>query len=661
MGKPFTQRKIRQLIKSVTLLRHKCLAFESKHAAEVAAVAAGHRRSARNLLHYLALRQHDIRRLQEDLSSLGLSSLGRLEAHTLATMNAVLKTLHQLIDQPPPEIGKDEAPVDFVSGPKLLCEHTERLLGPTPVKQVVRVMVTMPTEAAHDPDLVRDLLGAGMNVMRINCAHDGPETWAAMVANLRAAEQVLGKSCRVIADLSGPKLRTGGIAPLDRVVKFKPRRACDGAVLMPVRIWLTPADAPAKAPDCAAGQLLIRGDLLAHAQPGCTVEIEEYRGRKRYLTIPENVDGSCCVESDRTLYVGEGATVTLWDKEGRHVAQGRVGSVPPAVEPLLLRCGESLILTRWAEPGYPAQLDPDGQILEPARISCSLEAAFKSVKCGEQVWMDDGKIGGVVRTVSENEIAIEITYAQPTGSKLRAKKGINLPDTALNIPAMSHKDFSDLDAVFPLIDMVALSFVHRPEDIYALESRLDDLDGQHLGVVIKIENRAAFERLPELLLAALRSPPVGVMVARGDLAVEVGFDRLAEVQEQILWLCEAAHVPVIWATQVLEELAKTGRPSRSEVTDAAMSGRAECVMLNKGPFIVDATTFLVGVLGTMDDHQSKKSSMLRRLHVSKMDRDRRKTVARQGHSSIPPTIPSSLIPGSTNNELSQQKPTPGVL
>jgi len=101
--------------------------------------------------------------------------------------------------------------------------------------------------------------------------------------------------------------------------------------------------------------------------------------------------------------------------------------------------------------------------------------------------------------------------------------------------------------------------------------------------VLKIENRQAFENLPRILLTSLRSPPVGVMVARGDLAVEVGFERLSEVQEEILWLCEAAHVPVVWATQILEGMAKKGAPSRAEISDAVMSSRAECAMLNKAP------------------------------------------------------------------------------
>ena len=108
----------------------------------------------------------------------------------------------------------------------------------------------------------------------------------------------------------------------------------------------------------------------------------------------------------------------------------------------------------------------------------------------------------------------------------------------------------------------------------------------------------------------------GVMIARGDLAIECGFGRLSEVQEQVLWTCEAAHVPVIWATQVLEGLAKTGLPTRAEVTDAAMGQRAECIMLNKGPHIVEAARALGDILSRMQDHQTKKRSLLRRLRLA---------------------------------------------
>ena len=96
----------------------------------------------------------------------------------------------------------------------------------------------------------------------------------------------------------------------------------------------------------------------------------------------------------------------------------------------------------------------------------------------------------------------------------------------------------------------------------------------------------------------------------------MGFARLAEVQEEILWLSEAAHVPVIWATQVLENLAKHGAPTRAEITDAAMGRRAECVMLNKGPYIVEAGKTLDDILRRMQGDRVKKGSMLRELQVA---------------------------------------------
>jgi len=104
------------------------------------------------------------------------------------------------------------------------------------------------------------------------------------------------------------------------------------------------------------------------------------------------------------------------------------------------------------------------------------------------------------------------------------------------------------------------------------------------------------------------------MIARGDLAVECGYERLAELQEEIMWLAEASHLPLIWATQVLEGLTKHGKPSRAEITDAAMGERAECVMLNKGPHILEAIQVLDDILRRMQGHQNKKSALLRRLH-----------------------------------------------
>jgi pyruvate kinase len=241
------------------------------------------------------------------------------------------------------------------------------------------------------------------------------------------------------------------------------------------------------------------------------------------------------------------------------------------------------------------------------------------VKAGERVWFDDGKIGGTVLANDGETITVEITHTGVKGGKLRSEKGINLPDSDLNIPALTAKDLEDLKSVVQFADIIGFSFVRTPEDVFSLQEQLSQLGAKHIGVILKIETNKAFENLPHLLLASMCAPPVGVMVARGDLGVEVGFERLAEIQEEILWLCEAAHVPVVWATQVLEEMAKRGAPSRAEVSDAAMSGRAECVMLNKGPYIVETVRFLNGILERMDAHQLKRRSLMRRLSISDLD------------------------------------------
>src|ERR1019366_3444365 len=99
--------------------------------------------------------------------------------------------------------------VDFQSGPAILGKQAAQLLGPAPEGRAVRVMVTMPTEAAHSYELVKGLLDAGMDVMRVNCAHDSEDEWKRMIAHLRRATEESGKQCKVLMDLAGPKLRTG--------------------------------------------------------------------------------------------------------------------------------------------------------------------------------------------------------------------------------------------------------------------------------------------------------------------------------------------------------------------------------------------------------------------------------------------------------------------
>jgi pyruvate kinase len=475
-------------------------------------------------------------------------------------------------------------------------------------------MVTMPSEASSEYSIVRDLLAAGMDCMRINCAHDDAAAWERIIRNLERAKHELKRDCRVAMDLAGPKLRTGPIEPGPTVLKVKPRRDDHGRVTKPAMMALVPV-AKLRAPRMPVDALLpVDGDLPAALAVGDAIEFDDARGRSRRMIVRARDGAALIVELDRTAYIASG-TVLRFDDAVAMWAR-RIVDVPPIEQSLVLRKGDTLLLTPDSLPGRPAIRDHEGRLAQPASIGITLPEVFRDVRPDQPIWFDDGKIGGVVRDVAAEQIVVEITQAHPKGEKLAAGKGVNLPDTRLRLAALTVKDAEDLAFVAAHADLVQFSFVRRADDVHRLQHRLAELHAEQLGIVLKIETRQAFNELPALLLAAMRGERFGVMIARGDLAVECGFERMAEVQEEILWICEAAHTPVIWATQVLESLAKTGVPSRAEVTDAAMSERAECVMMNKGPFVREAVGTLDNILRRMESHQSKRRSMLRPLHVA---------------------------------------------
>jgi pyruvate kinase len=604
-------RQLRQLCSEM-------LELEATKQTELNEIEADHRASAANLLHYLALRRHDIRDLQAQLSALGLSSLGRTEAHVITAIHSVLKALGHLAGTEDRASASAVEPAEkFGEGRKLLTRNTEALLGPPPVGRTVRIMVTVPPEAATDFELVRDLVQSGMDCMRINCAHDGPEAWLDMISNLRRAEKETGKHCKIAMDVPGPKLRTGPIEPGPAVLKYRPRRDPYGRVTEPARIWLTPDSEPQPPSSSVDACVPVSASWLATVEAGDRIRFTDARGARRLMTITSAEGNSRWAKARRTAYLVPGLALERVPRaEGADHTRGQVGRIPPTEQVLRLKRGDLLVLRRSLEPGHPARFNQKNEITATAEIGITLPEFFDCVHAGQPIWFDDGKIGGKVRAVAQDTVTLEITQARPSGEKLGAEKGINIPETDLRLGALTAQDLEVLGFIVKHADIIGYSFVRSEEDVRALQSRLTELGGEELGIILKIETRQGFEKLPDLLLAAMRSRAVGVMIARGDLAVECGFQRLAEVQEEILWICEAAHVPVIWATQVLESLAKSGVPSRSEITDAAMGERAECVMLNKGPYIVAAVRILDDILRRMQAHQEKKRSMLRELHLA---------------------------------------------
>jgi pyruvate kinase len=586
------------------------------------ALHEAHQRSARNLAHYLALRRHDVRQLQSQLALLGLSSLGRTESHVLNAVQTVHRVLNALLGANGSLPCPPEPAVEIGEGAELLEANTNALLGPPPPGRKVRIMVTMSSEAATEYGLVRDLVRNGMDCMRINCAHDNPEAWLGMICNLQKAREETGRNCRILMDVAGPKLRTGPIGPGPSVIKCRPRRDVYGRVVTPARIWLTPNGNPEPAPGPATACIPLSATFLKQLRSGDRIRLHDARRAQRTLHVSQALGRGCWAEAKQTIYFMPGLLLRAMPrvKSGTRAlpknAQARIGKLPALPQALLLKPSDLLILRRGNTLGKPPTYDKSGELIAPAQVGVSLPQMLDHAKPGEPVWFDDGKIGGVFRSVNSDSASVEITQARPEGEKLGAEKGINLPETRIDIPALTPDDLEALKFIVRHADLVGYSFVRTESDVRQLIEHLEGLGGQHLGLVLKIETRKGFENLPKLILAAMRTRSFGVMIARGDLAVECGYQRLAEVQEEILWICEAAHVPVIWATQVLETLAKKGMPSRSEITDAAMGERAECVMLNKGPYAVTTVSVLADILKRMQAHQEKKRSMLRQLRLA---------------------------------------------
>ena len=574
---------------------------------------------ALNLARYLALRSFDLRSLQDALSKHGFSSLGRGEASVSDNLNQVINLLCCLLDETPPDAITNQI-FSTEAGRVQLKQNTASLLGAAPANRDVHIMVTLPTEASHNYLFVRSLIIAGMSCARINCAHDEKIAWLKMIKNVRRAEQETTLSCRIMMDLAGQKIRTGPIETGPKIHHIKVKRDEFGETLEPGRIQILPESQfhPSLAGDVF--QIAFEDNIHGQLQINDRLDFVDNRGKHRQLEI-EARDNNACVLARcwRGAYITEHTCFQLVEKR-------KSADYPPPITitrfqsqaaKIRVKKGDHLLLTDADMPGRAAQLDETGKTLLPARIGISLGdsggSLLSHIKPGAEIWIDDGKIGTEVKMPTEQGLEVIVKHVRTSGALIKSDKGVNFPDTELSLPALTGKDLKDLDFICQYADIVAYSFVQSREDMESLHRELDKRHANKLSVVAKIETRKAVKNLHEIIFSTLGRQSLGVMIARGDLAVELGSVRMAEIQEEILWLCEAAHVPVVWATQVLESLAKEGIQSRPEITDAAMSVRAECVMLNKGPYIGEAVTVLDDILVRMQAHLHKKSPRMRAL------------------------------------------------
>jgi pyruvate kinase len=471
------------LLKELENIHTAMLKAEEQKKEQINAVDSHYRNSAINLVDYLALRSQNVEQLQKQLHHLGLSSLASSESHIKAQVINVMNWLG------PEKQATYE--IDSESGLKQLQHNITNLLGNPGKDGAPPIMVTFDTNFAEDFQLMCDLLENGMQVARINCAHDDEPTWIKMIENLKKGTNKMNLSCKLYMDIAGPKIRTQIISRKHKDEKLK-------------------------------------------------------------------VD-----------------------------------------------LGDEIILT-------------DKQKVEKAKkfIRCTQHGIVENLKTGQRVYFDDGLFEAVVQSTISNEATLKITRISAKKPFIKSEKGINFPDTAFRINSITEYDQQCLPFIVEHADMVGFSFVNNATDMQQLQMQLTRLNKPNIPIIAKIETNQAVNNLPGIILQGMEQNLTGIMIARGDMAVEIGFERMSEIQDEILWICEAAHTPVIWATQVLESMNKDGLATRGEVTDAAHSAEADCVMINKGGHTMEVLKTLNNILSRSRKNNFKNRRLFRKLSIA---------------------------------------------
>ena len=255
-------------------------------------------------------------------------------------------------------------------------------------------------------------------------------------------------------------------------------------------------------------------------------------------------------------------------------------------------------------PGAHFSLTSENIVGDTQRASTSFERLSRVVKPGDRIFLNDGLVQLVVQRVAGNEV--ECTVA--VGGELRSRKGLNLPGIKLGISAFTEKDRAALEFALGVgVDAVSQSFVERAADIEAVREAAAKL-GRQPFVIAKIERADALARYDEILAAC-----DGIMVARGDLGVEVPIEKIAYTQKQLIAKANLAGKPVITATQMLESMVASRLPTRAEATDVANAilDGTDCVMLSgesaMGKFPEEAVTMLAKIAAFTETHRPRRS------------------------------------------------------
>jgi pyruvate kinase len=260
-----------------------------------------------------------------------------------------------------------------------------------------------------------------------------------------------------------------------------------------------------------------------------------------------------------------------------------------------LRVGKFANGSEELKPGQTFTLDNKDEPGDNNRVYLPHPEILEAVKPGHRLLIDDGKLH--LRAESSDGKSIVCTVV--SGTKISDRKGVSLPDTLLGVGALTEKDRIDLDAVLATgsVDWVALSFIQRPEDLVEVRK----IARGRVGLMSKIEKPQAVERIDEIIELS-----DALMVARGDLGVEMPLEAVPGIQKQLIRACRRAGKPVVVATQMLESMISAPVPTRAEVSDVATAvfEGADAVMLSaesaSGTYPVEAVSTMASIASTVE-------------------------------------------------------------
>ncbi|CAG9622314.1 pyruvate kinase [Sutcliffiella rhizosphaerae] len=534
-------------------------------------------KSYENLLAYLVCRKYGMEEWKKVLLKGGITLNHKAVMYSL---RQIIARQEKALEQKP--ITPQEADKQLDTNKKKVHFHQENGFFP--------VMVTLDVSMLKNREIFRKLMEAGMNIARINCAHDDSAVWEEFIKEIKLLNTQVTHSCKIYMDLAGPKIRLGKFRREQKQLKIKIKNSVSQVGLITKSDEITTVR-KGKYPFVLAVDTTI--DFLQY-KIGEQLELNDVT----FIIVKIVDDESFLASIHESVSIDENSKITS------RLGSLLVKNIEMVPVELRVRYGEILRIHRQEE-----YLGHGATATLPATVSVNLPKTLHNIRVNDRVSIDDGRVEGFVLEMKERYIDIQITSKNRKTFTIKEGKGINFPDSLvfLNVAAITKKDLHDLQFISKYADIIGVSFVHQAKDLRMVHERLNMLTTRNIPLIAKIETKDAVTRLPAILKEGLTLPAFGIMIARGDLAVEVGFEQMATVQEEILKIAHSAHIPVIWATQVLESLTKYGQPTRAEISDVYLGSRAQCIMLNKGEFIEDSVIALQRIQTHIQEFNGKNT------------------------------------------------------